>query len=155
MSSSDPLSREVSAQLVREAGCEALIAENDVADPEQNQRMVDLALEHFGQIAVLVDNAGVGTARSAVRETPEQFRQVVDVNLNGSYWAAQACGQVMEPGSAIIDIASIIALTTAGLPQAGYSASEAGVIGLTRDLAGLRRRHIRHLGHSCAPLVCR
>ncbi len=92
--------------MVREAGCEALIAENDVADPEQNQRMVDLALEHFGQIGVLVDNAGVGTVRSAVRETPEQFRQVVDVNLNGSYRATQACGQVMEPGSAIMDIAT-------------------------------------------------
>jgi NAD(P)-dependent dehydrogenase (short-subunit alcohol dehydrogenase family) len=48
---------------------------------------------------------------------------------------AQACGRVMEPGSAIVNISSIVGLTTAGLPQAAYSASKAAVIGLTRDLA--------------------
>jgi len=36
----------------------------------------------------------------ATRETPEQFREVIDINLNGSYWMAQACGRVMQPGSA-------------------------------------------------------
>jgi len=88
-----------------------------------------------GRVDVLVNNAGVGTAYPATRETPEQFRQVIDVNLNGAYWAAQACGRVMQPGSTIVNISSIIGLTTAGLPQAAYSASKAGLIGLTRDLA--------------------
>jgi NAD(P)-dependent dehydrogenase (short-subunit alcohol dehydrogenase family) len=71
----------------------------------------------------------------ATRETPEQFRKVIDLNLNGCYWMAQACGRVMEPGSSIVNISSIVGLTTAGLPQAAYSASKAAVIGLTRDLA--------------------
>src|ERR1700709_1352554 len=48
---------------------------------------------------------------------------------------AQACGQVMLPGSNIVNISSVLGLTTAGLPQAAYSASKAAVIGLTRDLA--------------------
>jgi NAD(P)-dependent dehydrogenase (short-subunit alcohol dehydrogenase family) len=48
---------------------------------------------------------------------------------------AQACGRVMQPGSAIVNISSVLGLTTAGLPQAAYSASKAGLIGLTRDLA--------------------
>ena len=48
---------------------------------------------------------------------------------------AQACGRVMRPGSTIVNIASVLALTTAGLPQAAYTASKAGLIGLTRDLA--------------------
>jgi len=80
-------------------------------------------------------NAGKGTAVPATRETPEQFREVIDINLNGSYWMAQACGRVMQPGSSIINLASVIALTSGGLPQAAYSASKAGVTGLTRDLA--------------------
>ena len=48
---------------------------------------------------------------------------------------AQACGRVMQPGSSIINISSILGLTSLGLPQAAYSASKAGLIGLTRDLA--------------------
>jgi NAD(P)-dependent dehydrogenase (short-subunit alcohol dehydrogenase family) len=48
---------------------------------------------------------------------------------------AQACGRVMQPGSSIVNISSVLGLTTAGLPQAAYAASKAGLIGLTRDLA--------------------
>jgi NAD(P)-dependent dehydrogenase (short-subunit alcohol dehydrogenase family) len=107
----------------------------DVTDPAQCDAVVDDAVREFGRVDVLVNNAGVGTAVPAVRETPEQFRSVIDANLNGSYWAAQACGRVMPPGSSIINISSILGLTTAGLPQAAYSARKAGVVGLTRDLA--------------------
>jgi NAD(P)-dependent dehydrogenase (short-subunit alcohol dehydrogenase family) len=92
-------------------------------------------MAELGRVDVLVNNAGIGTAVPATRETPEQFRQVIDVNLNGCYWMAQACGRVMRPGSAIINISSVLGLTTAGLPQAAYSASKAGLIGMTRDLA--------------------
>ena len=116
--------------------------QTDIADPAQCQGLVDGVMEEFGHIDVLVNNAGLGTAHPAVRETPEQFRQVIDVNLNGSYWLAQACGRVMAPGSSIINVSSVLAFTTAGLPQAAYSASKAGLLGLTRDLAqqwGARR----------------
>ncbi|WP_182348472.1 SDR family NAD(P)-dependent oxidoreductase [Tomitella gaofuii] len=126
---------EDTAALVRAAGRTALCVGTDVADSAACRAMVDAAMAEFGRVDVLVNNAGVGTAVPATRETPEEFRRVVDINLSGSYWAAQACGRVMEPGSAIVNISSVLGLTTAGLPQAAYSASKAGVIGLTRDLA--------------------
>jgi NAD(P)-dependent dehydrogenase (short-subunit alcohol dehydrogenase family) len=123
------------ARLVEAVGRRALVVETDVADPESCTRAVALAMEEFGRVDVLVNNAGVGTAVPATRETPEQFRQVIDVNLNGCYWMAQACGRVMQPGSSIVNISSVLGLTTAGLPQAAYASSKAGLIGLTRDLA--------------------
>ena len=98
-------------------------------------------MEQLGRVDVLVNNAGIGTAYPATRETPEQFREVIDVNLNGCYWMAQACGRVMQPGSAIVNISSVLGLTTAGLPQAAYSASKAGLLGMVKTLAAENARH--------------
>jgi NAD(P)-dependent dehydrogenase (short-subunit alcohol dehydrogenase family) len=126
---------EETADLVRKAGRRALAVATDVADPESCTALVEAAMAEFGRVDVLVNNAGVGTAVPATRESPEQFRSVIDVNLNGCYWMAQACGRVMQPGSSIINISSVLGLTTAGLPQAAYASSKAGLIGMTRDLA--------------------
>ena len=62
-----------------------------IPEPVQNE---------FGHVDVLVNNPGKGTAVPATRETPEQFREVIDINLNGCYWIAQACGPVMQPATA-------------------------------------------------------
>ena len=126
---------EQTAELVRDAGRRVLTFATDVADPEQCQALVDAAMAEFGHVDVLVNNAGVGTAVPATHETTEQFRSVIDVNLNGCYWMAQACGRVMGQGSSIINISSVLGITTAGLPQAAYAASKAGLNGMTRDLA--------------------
>jgi NAD(P)-dependent dehydrogenase (short-subunit alcohol dehydrogenase family) len=126
---------EETKQLVEGAGRRAIVVPTDVARPEDCQRLVRQTVEHLGRVDILVNNAGIGTAVPATHETPEQFRGVIDINLNGCYWMAQACGRVMEPGSSIINISSVLGITTAGLPQAAYSASKAGLIGLTRDLA--------------------
>ncbi len=123
------------AELVEAAGRRAITVATDVADPDSCQALVDATVEQLGRVDVLVNNAGVGTAAPATREAPEDFRRVIDVNLNGCYWMAQACGRVMEPGSSIVNISSVLGITTAGLPQAAYAASKAGLIGLTRDLA--------------------
>ncbi|WP_141013606.1 SDR family NAD(P)-dependent oxidoreductase [Nocardioides sambongensis] len=123
------------AALVTAAGRRAVSVATDVADPDSCSALVEAAMEEFGRVDVLVNNAGIGTAVPATRETPDQFRQVIDVNLNGCYWMAQACGRVMQPGSSIVNISSVLGITTAGLPQAAYASSKAGLIGMTRDLA--------------------
>jgi NAD(P)-dependent dehydrogenase (short-subunit alcohol dehydrogenase family) len=121
--------------LVEGAGRKAVAVRTDVTDPRDCQALVRAAMDEFGRVDILVNNAGVGTAVPATRETPEQFRSVIDLNLNGCYWMAQECGRVMQPGSSIINVSSVLGLTTAGLPQAAYASSKAGLIGLTRDLA--------------------
>ena len=91
-------------------------------------------MSELGRVDVLINNAGVGTAVPALREPPEDFRRVIDVNLNGSYFMAQACAAAMRRsgGGSIVNIGSILGSTSAGLPQAAYSASKAAIIGLTR-----------------------
>ena len=123
------------AEQVTKLGRRAIAVQTDVSKPEDCQRLVKTTLDELGRVDILVNNAGIGTAYPATRETPEQFRGVIDINLNGCYWMAQACGRVMKPGSSIVNISSILGLTTAGLPQAAYASSKAGLLGLTRDLA--------------------
>jgi NAD(P)-dependent dehydrogenase (short-subunit alcohol dehydrogenase family) len=121
--------------MIESLGRQCIAVRTDVAEPQDCQRLVDATIEAFGQVDILVNNAGISSAVPASKETPEAFRNVIDINLNGCYWMAQACGGVMKPGSSVINISSALGLTTAGLPQAAYSASKAGLLGLTRDLA--------------------
>ncbi len=98
------------ARAVEGAGRRSLIVPTDVSDPEQCVALTRAAMGEFGRIDVLVNNAGLGTAVPAVHEKPEQFRRVLDVNLMGAYWMAQACARLMLPGSSIVNVASILAL---------------------------------------------
>jgi NAD(P)-dependent dehydrogenase (short-subunit alcohol dehydrogenase family) len=124
---------------VREAvealGRRCLATRADVTVVEDCDHVVADTVEALGRVDVLVNNAGLGAAAPATRERPDDFRRVIDVNLHGSYWMAQACGRVMQPGSSIVNIGSVLGSTTAGLPQAAYASSKAAIIGLTRDLA--------------------
>jgi len=121
------------------------VVEADVSDPEACARVAEEALAAYGRIDALVNNAGLGSAVSALKETPADFRRIVDVNLNGVFWMAQACAGRMGQGGSIVNVASVLGLIAPRFPQAAYAASKAGVIGLTRDLAGewSRRRGIR------------
>lgn len=103
---------------------------------EACDRLIATAVDELGAVDVLVNNAGVGGEyHPATEDPPEHFRRVVDVNLFGTYWMAQAAGRVMRPGSAVVNLSSVMAVTTAKMPAAGYSAAKAGVLGMTRDLA--------------------
>src|SRR5579875_2630954 len=123
------------AALVEKTGRRCLTVATDVSKVEDCQNLVERTIAEYGRVDILVNNAGIGTAFPATREPPERFREVIEIHLNGAFWMAQACGRVMKPGSSIVNIGSVLGSTTAGLPQAAYSASKAGLIGLTRDLA--------------------
>ncbi len=133
------------AARVEQTGRRALPIAADLAEPADADRVVERAVAEFGRVDVLVNNAGIGTAVPALREDIEEFRRVLDVNLTGCFAMARAAANAMEHGGSIVNVSSVLSLTTAGLPQAAYSASKAGLNGLTRDLAQqwTGRKHIR------------
>ena len=125
----------VTGQLVEAAGRRYAYEQTDVVEPEQCDRLVQKAIDSFGRVDVLINNAGLGWAKPATRETPVEFRRVIDVNLNGAYWMAQAFARAAKDGGSIVNISSVLGIRPGALPQAAYAASKAGMIGLTRDLA--------------------
>ena len=107
----------------------------DVSKPEDCQALIEGAISEFGCVDILVNNAGIGTATPALKESWQDFSEVIDINLKGSYWMAQAFARMAQPGSSIINISSVLGFRPLGLPQAAYVSSKAAVIGLTRDLS--------------------
>ncbi len=126
---------EQTREKVEATGRRCVAIQADVAKPEDCNRVVEETVDKLGQVDVLVNNAGIGTAVPATREEPDDFRRVIDINLNGSYWMAQAAARAMKEGSSIVNIGSVLGSTSAHLPQAAYASSKAAIIGLTRDLA--------------------
>jgi NAD(P)-dependent dehydrogenase (short-subunit alcohol dehydrogenase family) len=126
-------------------GRRALALPTDVTRVEDCDQAVSATVAGLGRVDILVNNAGIATAVPALREPPEDFRRVVEINLLGAYWMAQACARAMEPGSSIVNIGSVLGLASAGLPQAAYAATKSALVGLTRDLAQqwMGRRGIR------------
>lgn len=122
-------------RLVEEQGRRAVAVRADVTDPDNCRALADRAVKEFGRVDILVNNAGTAYMAPVSRDTPEQFRGTIELNLNSCYWMAQAAGPAMVSGGSIVNVGSMLGLTTLGMPQAAYSASKAGIIGLTRDLA--------------------
>jgi gluconate 5-dehydrogenase len=120
----------------------------DVAKPEDVQAVVGATVEAFGKIDVLINNAGISWGAMPEEMSLAQWQKVIDVNLTGCFLMAQATGREMLKNSSgsIINIASIAGLSSSanGPFYAGYVASKAGLIGLTRELAASwGRRGIR------------
>ena len=120
---------------VERIGRRVVAVRTDVTKPEDCQGLADEAVRELGRLDILVNSAGVSTSVPATRETPDQFRGVVETNLMGSYWMAQACARHMKPGSSIVNVSSVIGFTSVGAPQAAYTSSKLATVGLTRDLA--------------------
>lgn len=109
----------------------------DVAVDADCERLVATAVDRFGHLDVLVNNAGIGTPVRAEDEPIDEWRRVVDVNLTGLFLLCQLAGrQMIAQGSgSIINIASILGLVaSAPINQASYTATKGAVVNLTREL---------------------
>jgi len=113
-----------------EAGARAV--EADVSDPEQAKALVDAV----GELDILVNNAGVTRDGLIARMSDEDWRVVIETNLSGTFHTCRAAarGMMKRRSGSIVNVSSIVGLH--GNPgQANYSASKAGIIGLTKALA--------------------
>jgi 3-oxoacyl-[acyl-carrier protein] reductase len=108
----------------------------DVTRAEQVRGMVDVALQRFGRIDCLVNNAGITMDARLVKMTEEQFDRVIEVNLKGVYRCTQAVADPMiRQGSGVILNASSVVGLYGNFGQTNYAATKAGVIGFTKTWA--------------------
>ena len=138
---------EAFAKELEALGVEALAVVCDVTSVDDVDRMIQATVDRFGQLDVLVNNAGTAVVIPAEDEPPEDFRRVLEVNVTGVFICAQRCGRFMlEAGrGSIINIASMLGLVGVGaLPQASYNTSKGAVVNMTRELAAQwARRGVR------------
>jgi 3-oxoacyl-[acyl-carrier protein] reductase len=130
-------------QRVGEGGGNAIGVVGNVADGADVQNIVAAALDQFGKLDILINNAGITRDALTVRVkdgdiklmSEEQWDAVINVNLKGTWLMAQASAvpMIKQKSGRVVNTASIAAQGNIG--QANYSASKAGVIGLTRTLA--------------------
>ena len=125
------------AKLIMDQGGQAVVVPMDVGDPASVAAALDHASRALGPIGVLVNNAGIAVTKPALEQTDEDWRSVIDVNLNGAWRVAQAGAAHMKEhgqGGSIINIASILGLRVSAQVPA-YAASKAALIHLTKALA--------------------
>ena len=129
------------AQRFRDEGCEVVVLARtpgpgvircDVSDRLQ----VDAAFEQVGDLDVVINNAGVSVRSPAVDISPDQWEQVLATNLSGAFWVAQAAARrmLLGAGGVILNTASTNALVGYRY-YAGYNATKAGLVALTKSLA--------------------
>jgi NAD(P)-dependent dehydrogenase (short-subunit alcohol dehydrogenase family) len=109
----------------------------DLSRDDDRAALVQAAVERYGRIDVLVNNAGFGVAAPALDETMSAFRDAIELNLIAVFELSRLAAGHMIAGSggSIINIASIIGMVaSAPIPNASYAASKGGVINLTREL---------------------
>jgi 3-oxoacyl-[acyl-carrier protein] reductase len=132
---------EQTAHAIIERGGEALIAAADIGERSGAERVAEQAATHFGRLDVWVNNAGITRDALLLKMTTEQWDAVLRVNLTGTFNGCQAAAARMAAagGGVIVNLSSRAYLGNIG--QANYSASKAGVVGLTRTLALELARH--------------
>lgn len=120
----------------KQLGAEILLIKGDVASAEQCEKIAAAALERFGRIDVLINNAGITRDGLLMRMEEKDFDSVINTNLKGTFLMTKAVSRQMlkQRYGRIINMASVVGIT-GNQGQANYSASKAGVIGLTKSFA--------------------
>ena len=127
---------EETVKLCEELGVKAMAIKADVANGEEVATMVDKVKAEFGSIDILVNNAGITKDNLMLKMTEDDFEQVIDTNLKGAFLFTKNVSKIMlkQRAGKIINISSVVGVRgNAG--QVNYSASKAGLIGMTKSVA--------------------
>jgi len=124
------------AKAIEAAGGEAITFGGDVSKEADVESMMKAALNKWGTIDVLVNNAGITRDTLLMRMKKSQWQDVIDLNLTGVFLCTQATTKIMmkKKKGRIINMASVVGLT-GNVGQANYSAAKSGVIGFTKTVA--------------------
>jgi NAD(P)-dependent dehydrogenase (short-subunit alcohol dehydrogenase family) len=127
------------AEDFQKLGVKTLALACDVRDPASIRAVADAAVDRFGRIDILINNAGTSWGALTEEMTLEQWNKVIETNLTGTFLFSQAVGKIMisQRRGKIINIASVAGLrgSAPSFSAIGYSTSKAGIIMFTRDLA--------------------
>lgn len=121
---------------IKEAGGDAVAIQADSSDPEQIKELFAKAVEAFGTVDVLINNAGITRDGLVMRMKPDAWQSVIDTNLSGVFYCTQAFFKIASKkrSGRIINISSVVGQF--GNPgQANYAAAKGGVLGMTKAMA--------------------
>ena len=129
--------QEVAEAMSREYGSEVPALAVDVRDTEQVRGLVEATLKRFGQVDILMNNAGINRLVPVWEMDEETWRLVIDVNLTGTFHCTRAVlpHMIERKGGAIVNMASVVGWFGSSDGEAHYAAAKAAVMGFTRAVA--------------------
>jgi 3-oxoacyl-(acyl-carrier-protein) reductase len=121
---------------IKEIGSEALLVQGDVAKKSEAREVVQKVIEHWGRLDILVNNAGITRDKSLRKMADDDWADVINVNLNGTYYCTSAALPSMmdRKFGRIINISSLVG-QSGNFGQANYAASKGGIASFTKSLA--------------------
>lgn len=122
---------------VESAGGHGIVVQANVAEMQSCEHLIKAALDNFGKIDILINNAGITRDNIVARMKVEEWQSVLDINLTGAFNCIKAAMRPLlkqKSGGRIINISSVVGLV-GGIGQTNYAAAKAGIIGLTKSLA--------------------
>ncbi|TCR78279.1 SDR family NAD(P)-dependent oxidoreductase [Rhizobium sp. BK376] len=133
----DAAKLEGAAREIDPTGRKVIVSAGDIANPATGQALVDAAVSRFGKLDILVNNAGVFNPKPFIELTEADYDWYLDTILKGKFFTAQAAAKAMKDrGGAIVQTGSMWAIQAIGAtPSAAYSAANAGVHAMVRNLA--------------------
>lgn len=135
--SSNAAAAEEVKKTIEDFGGSAIAVKADISDYAESEALMQSAIDHFKKIDILINNAGITRDNLLARMKPQEWQQVIDTNLTGTY---NCCRAVLRPllkqksGGRIVNISSVAGIH-GNSGQANYAAAKGGVIAFTRTLA--------------------